>query len=78
MGIIDTTIMYLTSNRASPSIFFTDLRKNISHSLKTTLQKSQLQQLIFIDEDLYDLKWAINDKTKKYDLIITFKGADGD
>lgn len=37
----------------------------------TELTKKHLQQLLFIDDQLFKVEWQKNDKIKTFDLLIT-------
>lgn len=48
--------------------FFTDLRINLFETRRAQLSKHHIQQLLFLDKDLYEVKWEYYEKGKKYDL----------
>lgn len=54
---MDETIEFSTKNRATKFIFFEDLRKNIRDSLRVFIEIKHLEQLLYLDENLYEVKW---------------------
>jgi hypothetical protein len=58
-------------NRSSKSVFYSDVRNSLEQYCKgMQFTHRHLQQLIFLDETLYELDWAINDKFRRHDLQI--------
>lgn len=58
-------------NKQLKILFFQDLRKNVYSDRCTELTKKHLQQLLFIDDQLFKVEWQKNDKIKTFDLLIT-------
>lgn len=69
MKSIDNTLEYLTSNRAK-KVFFEELRKNVFNSGKLTVTKEDLQRLLFLSKDLFEVTWEMNTSIGRYDLLI--------
>ncbi len=73
MGFIDNTIQFIAHNRSLKFIFFEDLKKQIKDSLRIIISMSHIQQILFLDEELYEVKWEFNQTKKAYDLQIVMR-----
>jgi hypothetical protein len=68
---IDRTIDFVCTNRKIRSYFYADLKKNIYENCRTELTQRHIQQMLFIDDQLFKVEWALNQKIKYIDLLIT-------
>lgn len=68
---MDNTIEFLTMNRKAKFIFFFDLKKSLYENNRMEVTQKNLQQLLFIDDSLFNIKWENNIKVKGFDLMIT-------
>ena len=68
---IDITIGYLTQSRRLRNCFYADLKKHLYETLRTELTQRHIQQLLFIDDELFKVEWDFNQKIKYDDLLIT-------
>ncbi len=67
---MDETIEFSTKNRATKFIFFEELRKIIRDSLRVFLEMRHLEQLLYLDESLYEVKWEWSYEKKGHDIMI--------
>lgn len=67
---IDTTIDFIKNNRRVKSIFFGDIQKSLKEINRQDVAQSQLQQLLFLDDTLFAIEWAMSDRVKAYDLLL--------
>lgn len=67
---IDTIHEYMLSNRNFKFVFFEDLRKNLEDSARAYTTTEKLQQLLFLDKQLYEVEWKMNERIKRYDLML--------
>lgn len=69
--ILDSTIEFLASQRDLKTFYFHSLVKNIQKSSSVFIEQTDLQQSLFLDEDVYKVQWGYNEKIKRYDLKIS-------
>lgn len=70
LKMMDTTIEFVTMHKKVKFYFFSDLKKNIYENGRTELTHKHLQQLLFIDDQLFRVEWQVNQKLKCHDLLI--------
>jgi hypothetical protein len=68
---IDSTIEYCNRERQLKVLYYNTLRLKMKESMRVTISHKHLQQLLFIDGDLYKVEWANNPAIKDYDLLLT-------
>ena len=70
MSMMDETIDYSMKNRKMRCMFFQDLKKIIRDSLKVLIDFVHLEQLLYLDENLYEIKWEKRIDNKGYDITM--------
>lgn len=54
---IDTTIEFISMNKQRRTYFYLDLKKNMYENGRQELTHKQIQQLKFIDDELFKVDW---------------------
>jgi hypothetical protein len=76
---MDNTIDFMIKQRQAKACFFTDLRSNLYQHNCIELTQRSLQQLLFLDDRLYEIEWQYHEKCKRPDLQLrlpAFKSED--
>lgn len=68
---MDETIEFSSNNRSNKVLFFEDLKRIIRDSLKVFVDIKHLEQLLYLDETLFEVKWEWSSTKKGYDVMIT-------
>lgn len=68
---MDETIEFSNNNRSNKFVFFEDLKRTIRDSLKVFVEIKHLEQLLYLDETLFEVKWEWSCTKKGYDVMIT-------
>jgi len=67
---IDSTINFLRMESPVKKDFFTNLKRRIREGMNITITKKHIQQLLFINDELFKIEWAENASIKDFDLLI--------
>jgi hypothetical protein len=67
---MDETIEFSNKNRASKFIFFDELKKRLRDSLRIFVELRHLEQILYLDENFYDVKWEWSYEKRAYDIMI--------
>jgi hypothetical protein len=51
-------------------VFFQDIKRSMRDSLKVLIDFKHLEQLLYLDETLYEIKWEKSRDLKKYDIMM--------
>jgi hypothetical protein len=71
LKMIDHTIEFVSMNTERRIYFYADLKKNIYDNGRFELTHKHIQQMLFIDDQLFRVEWEHNMKIRTYDLMIT-------
>ena len=51
-------------------VFFQDIKRSMRDSLKVFVDFKHLEQLLYLDETLYEIKWEKSKDLQKYDIMV--------
>ena len=75
LEVIDNTIDYLKSYRNNKSTFLSHLQANFKKNSGPDLTYENMKKILFLEDSLYELEWALKDSSNKYDLLIRIPSA---
>ena len=70
MSTMDETIEFSIKNRNAKGLFFQDLKRNLKDSFKIFIDFKHLEQLSYLDENLYEIKWERQPDNQGFDVIM--------